>query len=247
MMNIEVTKREVLVSVIIILLMISVGFFLATSLHNSISVDNEKYFRALKIDNNPSLFNHAINTDVGNMVSYGTFKANEPVTDSMIDGEYFSIVKIEEHYVQKTRTVNYVDSNGTPQTRIETYWEWDEVGREYFNTETFTFLEKVFDYEKIKFKNYSYNSTVKPHSFSNVRYIFRTIPLEFDAVIYSKAKSKTITNTKIHYNTTIESLINKKENEANETVIVFWVIWSLLIIVAVVGFVVLDNRYLNNN
>lgn len=246
MRNFEITKREVLVGVVIVLIMVTLGFFIGTSIHNSVSEGNEKFFKSLKINNDSNMFDYAIKTEIGDVVSYGEIKANEPVSDSMIDGEYFSIRKIEEHYVMKTRTVTYTDSEGKTKTRTETYWEWDEVGREHFNTETFTYLEKLFEYDFFKINHYKYKETVKNGLLSDVRYIFYVIPKEFNATLYSKAVNKTILNNEVYPNETIDSLIEKKINSADFAVTVFWIIWTIIIIGVVVGFVALDNRYLNN-
>lgn len=245
MRDVEVTPREVLVSVVIVLLMVGIGFFIAESIHNKVSVDNEQYFKALKIDNNPELFDYAIKTEVGNMLSYGKFKANEPVSDRLIKGEYFSIIKTEEHYVMKTRTVTYTDSNGKTKTRTETYWEWDEVDEEQFKTDTFNYLGRNFKYKIVPFRNYKYKETVKTSS--HVRFIFYVIPEEFNGTLYSKAKSKTITDTKLYSGDNIKDVIADKEGSADNAVLIFWICWILLTSIIVVVFVVLENRYINDN
>ncbi|WEG18645.1 hypothetical protein PQ478_09200 [Alkalihalophilus pseudofirmus] len=246
MNNIEVTKREALVSIIIVLVMVSLGFFIGNSLHNSVSENNQKYFNALKVDNDPDLFNHALDTNIGDMVSYGSFHAIEPVSDDMIEGEYFAIRKIEEHYVMKTRIVTYTDSNGNTKSKTETYWEWDEVNREHFNTESFGYLNREFPYETMTFRHYDYKETVKDNFFSSVRFKFYVIEDVFEATLYSLAADKTIKQNSLYPSNTIETFIDQKERSADAIEIVFWVFWSLLIIGAVIGFVALDNRFLNN-
>lgn len=241
----EITKREVLVSIVIFLLMLSLGFFISNGIHNYTMVENEKYFKAVKINNNPELFNYAIDTEVGHMLSSGTVKASKLVSDPMIKGEYLSIKKIKEHYTMHTRTVSYTCGKSTCH-RTETYWTWDEVDREVFNTETFNYLGIDFDYGKIKFNNYSYNDTIQEDIFSNDRYVFYTIPKEFNVTMYSKAVDKDIANNAVYYNQTIKDVMSEKENEADVSVIVFWIVWVVLILGAVIGFVALDNRFINN-
>lgn len=246
MRDIEITKREIMASIVIILLMIGIGFFISTSIHNKVSVDNEKYFKAMKIDNLPELFDYAINTEIGDMLSYGKFKANEPVSDPMIKGEYFSIRKIEEHYVMKTRVVTYTDSNGNTQTRTETYWEWDEWERDYFHTKTFNYLGRDFKKDRVKIDNYVYKDTVKKNSLSNVRWVLYVIPKEFSASLYSNAKDGTIQQNELYAGQEINRVIEKKEKGADNAVTMFWIIWTVLIVIVIVIFAILDNRYLNN-
>lgn len=243
---IEVTKREVMVGVVIVLVLIGLGFILSAKVHDSVTTNNVKYFRSLKVDNDTELFNYAINTEVGDMLSYGKFKANEPVSDPLIDGEYFALRKIEEHYVRKTRTVTYTDANGKTKTKQETYWTWEERGREHFNTETFNYLGRDFDIDIVKVNNYQYKDTVKEGLLSNVRYKFHIIPKEFQGTMYSKAQGKTIKDNELFYERKIDVLMESKEGEADRATIIFWVVWILLTIAAVIGFVALDNKFLNN-
>lgn len=247
MHKIEVTKREILVSIVLVLFMLGLGFLISTKVHDVTNSSNERYFKALKIDNDPELFQYAIDTEVGNIVSYGTVKANNPISDPMIDGEYFELTKIKERYVMKTRTVTYTDSNGNTRTKTETYWEWEEEDRWKSHTDTFTYLGQTYDYDFIKFNHDSYIDTYKKHSFSKVRYKFYGIPVEFEGSLYSKATNKTITDNKFHYNQTIKDLMEQKENEANYMTYVFWIFWIILIGIAVYAFIALDNRYLNNS
>lgn len=245
MKNIEVTKREVVSSIIIVLAMISIGYFISIAIHNSVSVSNEKYFKSVKIDNDADLFDHVINTEVGDIMTYGKLKAIKPVSDSMIDGEYLSIQKIEEHYIKKTRTVTYTDSNGKTKTRTETYWEWDEVSKDVSTVKTFEYLSRTFDISKVKLYNYSHRETVKKNGFSKVRWQFYVIPKEFDVTWFSVANGKDINKIEMYIGRNINSVINDKEREADNSSIIFWIIWSMLIIGVVVGFVALDNKYLN--
>lgn len=231
-------------SIIIVFVMLTLGFLISTKLHNSIITKNEKYFKALKINNDPELFDYAINTNVGNIVSQGKFVANEPVSDSLIDGEYFSIKKIKENYVQKTKTVTYVDSNGTTRTKTEKYWVWEEVDRETFYTNTLQYLGKTFSYKKFSFDNHSYKDTV--YTGLMTRYKFYVIPIEFNASVFSVTKSNSIEKNEVYAGYTIDELIEHKEKETDFIIVLFWVIWIVLTAVIVILFVALEIKYLNN-
>lgn len=242
--GIEITLREVLVSVVIFLFMIGLGFFIAETIDDNVSTYNEKYFKALKVDNNPDLFDYAIRTQVGDMLSYGTFQANEPVSDSLTKGEFFAIKRIEEHYVMKTRVVTYKDSNGHTHTKTETYWEWDEVGRKMSNTKTFRYLNRDFDFKKVDFSHYKYLTTV--NTSPNVRYQFYTIPVTFKGSLYSEAVDKTIKDSELFANQKIKDIMQQKEDESHKWVVAFWLVWIIFIIAITFGFMALENRYLNN-
>lgn len=243
--SIEVTLREVLVGVVIALLMTGLGFFIASSIHNSETTKSEEYFKAVKVNDDSELFGHGIDTQVGNMLAYGTVTANEPVSDPRVEGEFFYLLRIEEHYVQKTRTVTYTDGEGKMRTRTEVYWEWEERDRESQHTESFSFLGRDFDYDLVDFGNVSYETTYKERSLSNVRQKFYTIPVKFNGSLFAKAKDGELINTKYYHDKTVEEIIASKEKSADLAVTFFWIFWVILTIAAVVGFVALDNRYLN--
>lgn len=237
----EVTFREVVVSVVIVILMIAVGFPITEKIYNNATENNEKYFKSLKINDDENMFEYALNTNIGNTLAYGKFKANEPVSDKMIKGKYFAIERIQENYVMKTRTVTYT-SNGKTKTRTETYWTWEEVDRVQANTKTFNFLGKDFSYSKARFSNYREFDTVRD---GNTRYIFEVIPYEFKGTLFSKVIENTITDSSVYAEKDLKQVIELKKNDAGFKVKCFWFIWAGIIILVIVGFVALDNRYLN--
>lgn len=242
--QVEVTMREVLASIVIVLIMVGAGFFIADTIHDNLTSDNEKYFKALKIDNNPNLFDYSIRTEVGDMLSYGTFKAKQPVSDALVKGKYFAMEKTEEHYTMHTRTVSYKCGKSTC-FRTEVYWTWDEVGSEIFTTKTFTFLGRTFDYNKVNFHHYQYLDTI--HTDYHVRFQFYVIPTEFKGTLYSIAKDKTIKDNTLYANQKIKEVMNDIEHDADKWVLFFWIGWIVLILIIVVVFWVLENKYLNNH
>lgn len=241
--GIEITKREALLSVVGVLILTGLGFFIATSIHDKVWTDNEKYFKALSIDNDADTFDYALETEVGNALSFGRVTANEPVTDKLIKGGYYAIQKDEEHYTMHTRTVSYKCGKKSTCHRTETYWTWDFVDRESKATKTFKFLGKDFDRKKVDFHNYEYTDTVKtsPH----VRYVFSTIPKSFTGTLFANISDNTIKDTNFFHNMDIKSVKQSKEKSADHWVIGFWWMWGILITTLVIIFVALDNRYIN--
>lgn len=121
----EVTKREILVSVVIAALMIMFGFLISTKWSESQQESDIKYNKAIQIDNNTELFQYGMDTNVGNAFVYGELKAVDPVTYPEIGGKYMYVRKVEEHYNKHTKKVTTTDSKGKKHTRTETYWSWD--------------------------------------------------------------------------------------------------------------------------
>ena len=82
----EITKREVLASVSIVAAMLLIGLLISGKIQNSIMDDNERYNKAVKIENE-ELFQYGIDTNVGDAFVYGDLEAVDTVTYPEIGGE----------------------------------------------------------------------------------------------------------------------------------------------------------------
>ena len=100
----EITKREVIASIVIIALMLILGFTISEKIANSQNDKNSEYQKAIHIDG-PELFQYGMDTSVGNAFVYGSLEAVEPVSFEEVEGEYIWIKKTEEHYNRHTRKV----------------------------------------------------------------------------------------------------------------------------------------------
>lgn len=133
----DVTKREALVSVILVLLLLCIAILTTVKVSDNVQVHNEEVGRILCIET-PELFKHSAETNVGDVIANAEIQCVDPVTIDGVKGEYSYIHYRyeEEHYKSrevtetKTRTVGY-DKDGNPitetytETHTEWYWEWD--------------------------------------------------------------------------------------------------------------------------
>ncbi len=243
----EITFREILVSIAITLILIGLGFFISGSIENGINESNEKYFKALKIDNNEEMFKYALKTNVGYVIVQGKVKAVEGVSIEDIEGKYFKIKKVKEKYTKHTRQVAHTKTVGNKTETYyttEEYWTWDYAGQEEFHTTKFNFLGVDFSYGTINFYNESYKETKSGGH--HIRYKYYVIPLEFEGTLFTYMKDNTINENNFSVNNTIENIIQQKENDVNTSNIVFWLIWIIFIGLIDFGYVYLDNRYLED-
>lgn len=88
----EITKREILASISIIAAMLLIGFVISGKISNYILDRNEKYNKAVKIENS-DLFEYGMRTNIGYAFVYGDLKAVDTVSYPEIDGEYMYIEK----------------------------------------------------------------------------------------------------------------------------------------------------------
>lgn len=246
MLDIRITKREILASIVIVCVMLLTGFGLADNISTSLMEKRQEYNTALQINGDKSLFKYGMRTGIGNAFVYGELVAVDPVWYDGVDGTYSYIKKTKERYTQHTRVVTKTSTvNGETQTYTETevYWTWDEVDHRERHSTKITFLDVEFDYGDIDFPPSSYITTHRESS--NIRYVYRGSPAQCVGTIYTQLKDNTINNTRIYYDSTIEETLDILTS--GWQIPAFWTFWTLLIAAAVIIFYRIDNQWLEDN
>ncbi len=244
----EITFREILVSIAITLVLIGIGFFISGAIEDVINESNERYYKALKINNDQEMFKYAIKTNIGYTLAQGKVQAIEGVSIEDINGKYFKIKKVKEKYTKHTRQVAHTRTVGNKTETYyttEEYWTWDYAGQEEFHTAKFNFLGIDFSYETINFCNESYKETKSGGH--HIRYKYYTIPFEFEGTLFTYINDNTINQNTFSINNTIENIINQKEKDLNLSKGMFWFIWIIFIGFIDFGYMYLENNYLEDN
>lgn len=244
-MDFKITKREVLVSVIIISIMLLIGIVIHGNINDRLMLEYQKYNTALQIDNDSDLFVYGMKTNVGNAFVYGNLKAVDTVTYPEIGGEYSYVEKVKEKYTRHTRTVTKTRTvNGKTQTYTETevYYTWDRVDSWNKHSEKISFLDVEFDYGTISFPYHSHIDTQKESS--HIRYVYYGSPAECVGTIYTILNNNTINETRFYNNCTINETIESLKS--GWQLVLFWIFWIILIIGCVYGFYYLDNWWLED-
>lgn len=236
----EITKREVLASVSIIAIMLLIGSLLSAKISNWQMDRNEKYNKAVKIENNTDLFQYGMDTNVGNAFVYGELKAIDTVTYPEIGGEYMYVKKVKEKYTKHTRRVAHRSGKHTYYT-TETYWTWDYAGSEDIEGKEISFCGIKFPIKKIDYPSPDYIETIKESYY--VRYKYYGTATEYKGTVFTALKDKTIEDGSSFYeNSKIPEVIDRLESGIWN--VVFWIFWILLTGFAVFGFYYLDNEWL---
>jgi hypothetical protein len=241
----EITKREVLFSIVIICVMLIIGIIISGNINDAVMEKQQEYITALQINNDKDLFEYGMRTNVGNAFVYGELKAVDTVTFDEIGGQYSYVKKVKERYTQHTRTVTETYTvNGKTQTRtrIETYWTWDRVQSWDNHSEKIIFLESEFSYGTVDFPSASYITTIKESS--NIRYKYYGAPAACEVTVYADLRNDTMKVQRTFYSTSIEDA--HKSMTGKGELVIFWVIWIVLTAGAVYGFVYLDNYWLED-
>ena len=238
----EITKREILASVSIIAIMLIIGILISNKISEYQMDKNEIYNKAIKIDSK-DLFQHGMDTDIGNAFVYGDLKAIDTVTFPEIGGQYMSVKKVKERYTKHTRTVTKTRRVGkTTQvyTTTETYWTWDAIDSWKKNCEKVSFLGIEFNYGDIYKPTENHITTQKesPH----IRYVYYGSPTEYIGTIFTELKNGTINNTDFFNNMTIDETVEHLELEV--LLWAFWILWIIVMGATVCGFYYLDNEWL---
>lgn len=236
----EITKREVLASVSIIAIMLLIGMLLSAKISNWQMDRNEKYNKAVKIENNTDLFQYGMDTNVGNAFVYGELKAIDTVTYPEIGGKYMYVKKVKEKYTKHTRRVAHKSGDHTYYT-TETYWTWDYAGSEDIEGKEVSFCGIKFPIKKIDYPSPDYIETIKESYY--VRYKYYGTATEYKGTVFTALKDKTIEDGSSFYeDSKIPEVIDKLESGIWNAV--FWIFWILLTGFAVFGFYYLDNEWL---
>lgn len=241
----EITKREILASISIVAIMLIIGLVISSKISEWQMDKNEIYNKAVKIESS-ELFQYGMKTNVGNAFVYGELKAIDTVTYPEIDGSYMYIEKVKEKYTMHTRTVTkHRTVNGKTQsyTTTETYWSWDRVDSEDKKCKEVTFCETIFPSSKICLPTTNYIETIKESS--NVRYKYYGIETSYKGTIFTDLRNNTISNKSPFYaNMDINAAIKHISVTATVALIIFWIVWIGLIVLAVFLFYKAENKWL---
>ena len=237
--NFEITFREILASISIIAVMLLIGFVISGKISQIQSDRNAKYNKAVKIES-ADLFRYGMDTNVGNAFVYGDLEAVDTVTYPEIGGEYMYVEKEEEHYNRHTRIYTTTDGKGHTKIHTEVYWSWDYAGSESKQCKEVSFCGIVFDSNKIELPSADYIKTIKESS--HVRYKYYGTKTKYTGTIFTELKDKTISDSTSFYELSIEE--TKDLLEKNSGVVIFWIIWIIVMVLAVFGFYYIDNEWL---
>lgn len=240
----EITKREILFSVVIICVMLIFGFIISDKINDSMMEQHQEYNTALQINGDTELFQYGMRTNVGNAFVYGDLVAIDPVSYPEIDGVYASATRVTERYTRHTRTVTKTrttsDGKTETYTEIEEYWTWDEIDRDRVHASTIAFLGVEFPYGTIDGFCESHITTIDTGYHLRDQYYGSKTNCE--GTLYTSLSDGTIIKPKFYENRTIEDTIQRLESKAG--LVGFWVLWIILICGCVYGFYYLDNRWL---
>jgi hypothetical protein len=154
----EVTKREILFSTIILAVMIGLGVWISNPIVSSLTKNALETVSAVQIKDSDK-FGYIKRTNAGRFLAEGPLVANDTITIPDIPGQFSYIEKVKEVYTRHTEVYTTTDGKGHVKTHTRTYWSWDVKGREKFETEDYNFLGENFTKKEIGYRRDSEKDT----------------------------------------------------------------------------------------
>lgn len=243
--NITITVREVLFSIAIFFIMLTVGFFISEKISSAADEVNQKYYQAVKISDDTEIFQYGMRTNIGNAFVHGKLEAVGAVSYEELDGEYAYVEKVKERYTEHTEIVNDYDEDGNiVGSHTETKWTWDKVGSEEIHCDSIRFLNTDFEYGRIGFPGAYHVDTIKVSS--EIRYKYYVCDLAYVGSIYADLRGGTVNNAVFINEATVEGAVEHMVSKSASGVVAFWIFWIVLTGAAIYGFCYFDNRWLED-
>lgn len=242
--EVEVTKREMFVSALFFLLAFIGGLCIAGSIRSCEDDANVKYYQAVKIADSTQ-FNYAFKTNAGHTLAYGTVSAIGFVTDEGI-GNYMTLTRVLEEYRKHHRTVCTGEGKNR-HCHTETYWTWDAIHRDEFAVSQVNFLGRNFylsAFPELPWENYVGTVPVRSSSFfsNKQRYVYYGRSLSYTGTVYANIDNHQFNDAKFLDGVGLDTAVDKLVHKWG--VPIFWVIFAVIIITAIVIFVVMPNEWL---
>ena len=236
-----ITKRELLFSVILLLLFIIGGILIGNTIHQNNVDKATQYISAVHINNDDASFQYNLKTNVGNALVHGYIYTCDPVGCYELGGNYTSVKRTKEVYTPHTRTVIHTDSQGNSYTTVETYYTWDLVRTWHDHAQYVNFCGVQFSYDKLPYDRLRYLDTV--YKSTTVRYQYYGSQIEDNITIFTNLNENTINDAAIYY-AALDAVLEDIQKETNLTI--FIICWSILSLGATFGFTMLENNWLED-
>lgn len=235
----EITKREIIFSVIIVSVMIGLGIFIHTKIDNKVRDENAMYNKAVELESN-EMFKYGLETNVGDSFTYGKLKTVDPVTMDGY-GPYMLIERELEEYRKHTRTKK--DSDGKEYT--ETYWTWDHIKTDKVHSTTVNFCEVDFSYSDFPVptqlkRQFKIDVPCGYHR----RYQYYGLSTDFEGTLFADLDEHTINNARFLNKVTLDNAVESFSSSPTVALVVFWIFWVIIIVGLVIGFYYIDNKWL---
>lgn len=238
----SITLREAIFSFFLIGLMTFLGFLISSKIEGKVNNSTLRYRQAVEISS--SEFQHGLKTGIGDVFVNGELEAINPVSYEHIDGEYLSIHIEKQEYRRHTQHYTTTDNKGRVHHHVRHYWSWDTVGYDSKHVDKVKYCGVELPYGQ-----FAYDCIKSDGKIRNLRFHYREIihtkPIKFNATMFGNLKVNKIEGKPLLTYSTIKKY--REELTTSHFVIGFWFFWSVLTIMIVMGFFIIDNVWLEED
>jgi uncharacterized protein YozE (UPF0346 family) len=248
----DITVRELIAAPTIIGVFVILGFIIAGKIDDKVQSANLMYNTAPHVENAMDFKDRLANDKrhifaSGNLVAenpidfnsvYASLRCAPPLSD-LPSGKYLYIEIMREHYTRHTRI--RTDDNGKRHREVYYSWDCKETASKWASNVVFN--EVIFPTSKFNFHISSRYINCETHF--DDRWTFRAIKENWDGIIFTEVANNDIsdeTDFYIEYES-IDELLNQLTS--SHAILIFWIAWSILIVLALVGFFYIDNAWLD--
>jgi hypothetical protein len=242
----EITKREILVSTLILAVMVGIGVWVSSPIMRG---STERYLDTMSSVSvtDSAKFDYIRRTDVGRFVAEGTLSAIDVVTIPELPRPYSYIRKVQEEYRLHTETYTTTDGKGHTTVHTRTYHSWDEIRHWTYETDSVSFLGQHFKAKEVFRYRPAKDTTIKAEKrlfHDDTRFIYYTCPITYDGIMTGTAKDKTYNEPHFKEGKTVDWYFKDAEASLQGGYILFWVLWILLTGGVITLFYCLENKWL---
>lgn len=242
--------------------MIGIGISINLKIYQHFQLTDSEYNTSVRVHNQDD-FNYVLDTQEGRIVVEAPIQSVDPVSFPEMKGKYMAVDKTKQVYTEHTRTTT--DSKG--KTHTETYWTWDDEGTESIQSKQIKVYNKVFntdkfnlpstqsdDIEKIiqsKYLSHSWFGGIEGYYYtsSSVRYYYNVLSVSFKGSFWAVSDAKGLHGDNGNINLiqgNLKDLDNLYLHTHGVWYFAFWFGWIVLTGLIIFGFVVIDNRWLED-
>ena len=244
-MEFEVTKREVIFSIIIIVAMLGIGMIIGNKISSNIRAKNEVYNKSVTIETN-DMFKYGLDTNIGDSFTYGELNAVDTVSVDDIEG-YMYISRELEEYTRHTKKVRHTNNKGQTYYTTETYYTWDHVRTDSWCNNYVTFCGVSFPTKDFPIPA-SHHLKTESCGYHK-RYNYSVVDAHYVGTLFADLDNNYICKDRIkpqfRTNITIDEAL-KSFTISEWDILFFWIPWIIVIGTVVFGFYYIDNRWLED-
>lgn len=252
----DISLKEVLIAIAVVAISMTISIFVYQPIQEGLIAESILYRQALKIENDSGRLYYSQETNVGNVLAYGSFTAMEYQSMDEVQGEYAIILRTKEKYQMHTRTVQDCDAEGNCTTRVETYYSWDAVGKESNRSPEYIFMSVLIQDSMMNLspqhRLYPLTDFIQPELLptttqkyyypngrgdhvGNIRYYYDILPKYFYATAFLRFMDGKITNPidenkkiNVFYEVGIDEVIHSQDIRAKWIKAIYYILWFLL-------------------